>query len=83
MPSNNTNFPNVATPKLKKTSISFANFGSQPKLGNVSPMTSMVSGDRMMKSLQSQRRVLDRVIELEKDVTDLGTRVKMQDESLL
>ena len=83
MPSNNTNFPNVATPTLKKTSISFENFGSRPKLGNVSPMTSMVSGDRMMKSLQSQRRVLERVIELEQDVTDLGTRVKMQDESLL
>ena len=81
---NQTAFPNIATPKLKKTSISLGgNFGGQSNLGNVSPIHSKVSSASHIKSLKSQRRVLERVIELEKDVTDLGTRVQMQDESLV
>ena len=81
---NQTAFPNIATPKLKKTSISLGgNFGGQSNLGNVSPINSKVSSASHIKSLKSQRRVLERVIEIEKDVTDLNTRVQMQDESLL
>ena len=81
---NQTAFPNIATPKLKKTSISLGgNFGGQSNLGNVSPIHSKVSSASHIKSLKSQRRVLERVIELEKDVIDLGTRVQMQDESLV
>ena len=81
---NQTDFPNIATPKLKKTSISLGgNFGGQSNLGNVSPINSKVSSASHIKSLKSQRRVLERVIEIEKDVTDLNTRVQMQDESLL
>ena len=81
---NQTAFPNIATPKLKKTSINLGgNFGGQSNLGNVSPINSKVSSASHIKSLKSQRRVLERVIEIEKDVTDLNTRVKMQDESLL
>jgi len=81
---NQTAFPNIATPRLKKTSISLGgNFGGQSNLGNVSPIHSKVSSASHIKSLKSQRRVLERVIELEKDVTDLGTRVQMQDESLV
>ena len=81
---NQTAFPNIATPKLKKTSISLgSNFGGQSNLGNVSPINSKVSSASHIKSLKSQRRVLERVIEIEKDVTDLNTRVQMQDESLL
>ena len=81
---NQTAFPNIATPKLKKTSISLgSNFGGQSNLGNVSPINSKVSSASHIKSLKSQRRVLERVIELEADVTNLNTRVQMQDESLL
>ena len=81
---NQTAFPNIATPKLKKTSINLGgNFGGQSNLGSVSPFQSKVSSASHIKSLKSQRRVLERVIEIEKDVTDLNTRVKMQDESLL
>ena len=81
---NQTAFPNIATPKLKKTSISLGgNFGGQSNLGNVSPINSKVSSASHIKSLKSQRRVLERVIELEADVTNLNTRVQMQDESLL
>ena len=84
MATNQTAFPNIATPKLNKTSISLgSNFGGQSNLGNVSPINSKVSSASHIKSLKSQRRVLERVIELEKDVTDLNTRVQMQDESLL
>ena len=71
---NQTAFPNIATPKLKKTSISLGgNFGGQSNLGNVSPINSKVSSASHIKSLKSQRRVLERVIEIEKDVTDLNT----------
>jgi len=81
---NRTAFPNIATPKLKKTSINLGgNFGGQSNLGNVSPFQSKVSSASHIKSLKSQRKVLERVIEIEKDVMDLNTRVKMQDESLL
>lgn len=81
---NQTAFPNIATPKLKKTSINLGgNFGGQSNLGNVSPFQSKVSSASHIKSLKSQRKVLERVIEIEKDVMDLNTRVKMQDESLL
>ena len=81
---NQTAFPNIATPKLKKTSISLgSNFGGQSNLGNVSPINSKVSSASHIKSLKSQRRVLERVIELEADVTNLNTRVQIQDESLL
>ena len=73
----------TSRPKLNKTSINLGNFGSGSGLGNVSPLQSKVSSSSHIKSLQSQRRVLERVIELEEDVTDLGTRVQMQDESLL
>lgn len=52
-------------------------------LGNVSPLQSKVSSASHIKSLQSQKRVLERVIDLEDEVDDLGTRIKMQDESLL
>ena len=81
---NQTAFPNIATPKLKKTSISLGdNFGGQSNLGNVSPIHSKVSSASHIKSLKSQRRVLERVIELEQDVGNLNTRVQMQDESLV
>ena len=73
----------TSRPRLRKTSINLGNFGGGSMLGNVSPLQSKVSSASHIKSLQSQRRVLERVIELEKDVTDLGTRIKMQDESLL
>ena len=73
----------TSKPKLNKTSINLGNFGGSSALGNVSPINSKVSSASHIKSLQSQRRVLERVIELEKDVTDLNTRVQMQDESLL
>ena len=73
----------TSRPKLKKTSINFSNFGGNTDLGNVSPFHSKVSGASHIKSLQSQRRVLERVITLEEDVENLNTRVQMQDESLL
>ena len=73
----------TSRPTLKKTSINFGNFGGQEKLGNVSPIHSKVSSANHIKSLRSQRRVLERVITLEEDVRDLTTRVKMQDESLV
>ena len=80
---NQTAFPNIATAKLKKTSINLGNFGCNTDLGNVSPFHSKVSGASHIKSLQSQRRVLERVITLEEDVENLNTRVQMQDESLV
>ena len=73
----------TSKPTAKKTSISFGNFGGKSDLGNVSPVQSKVSSASHIKSLQSQRRVLERVIELEEDVGNLKTRVQMQDESLL
>ena len=73
----------TSKPKLKKTSINLGNFGGNTDLGNVSPFHSKVSGASHIKSLQSQRRVLERVITLEEDVENLNTRVQMQDESLL
>ena len=73
----------TSRPTAKKTSISFGNFGGKSDLGNVSPVQSKVSSASHIKSLQSQRRVLERVIELEEDVGNLKTRVQMQDESLL
>ena len=73
----------TSKPKLKKTSINLGNFGGNTSLGNVSPFQSKVSGASHIKSLQSQRRVLERVITLEEDVENLNTRVQMQDESLL
>jgi len=73
----------TSRPKLNKTSLNLGNFGGGSTLGNVSPLQSKVSTSSHIKSLHSQRRVLERVIELEEDVTDLNTRVKMQDESLL
>ena len=73
----------TSRPKAKKTSINFGNFGGKSDLGNVSPVQSKVSSASHIKSLQSQRRVLERVIELEEDVGNLKTRVQMQDESLL
>ena len=73
----------TSKPKLKKTSINLGNFGGKSDLGNVSPFQSKVSSASHIKSLQSQRRVLERVITLEEDVENLNTRVQMQDESLL
>ena len=73
----------TSRPTANKTSISFGNFGGKSDLGNVSPVQSKVSSASHIKSLQSQRRVLERVIELEEDVGNLKTRVQMQDESLL
>ena len=73
----------TSRPRLRKTSINLGNFGGGSVLGNVSPLQSKVSSASHIKSLQSQRRVLERVIDLEDEVDDLGTRIKMQDESLL
>tara|TARA_B100000131_G_scaffold229036_1_gene220827 strand:- start:3134 stop:4549 length:1416 start_codon:yes stop_codon:yes gene_type:complete len=73
----------TSRPRLRKTSINLGNFGGGSMLGNVSPLQSKVSSASHIKSLQSQRRVLERVIDLEDEVDDLGTRIKMQDESLL
>ena len=73
----------TSRPRLRKTSINLGNFGGSSGLGNVSPLHSKVSSASQIKSLQSQRRVLERVIDLEDEVADLGTRIKMQDESLL
>ena len=73
----------TSRPKAKKTSINFGSFGGKSDLGNVSPVQSKVSSASHIKSLQSQRRVLERVIELEQDVGNLNTRVQMQDESLV
>ena len=73
----------TSRPRLRKTSINLGNFGGGSVLGNVSPLQSKVSSSSHIKSLQSQRRILERVIDLEDEVDDLGTRIKMQDESLL
>ncbi len=73
----------TSRPRLRKTSINLGNFGGGSMLGNVSPLQSKVSSASHIKSLQSQKRVLERVIDLEDEVDDLGTRIKMQDESLL
>ena len=73
----------TSKPKLNKTSINLGNFGGSSALGNVSPIQTKVSSASHIKSLQSQRRVLERVIELEQDVGNLNTRVQMQDESLV
>ena len=73
----------TSRPRLRKTSINLGNFGGGSVLGNVSPLQSKVSSASHIKSLQFQRRVLERVIDLEDEVDDLGTRIKMQDESLL
>ena len=73
----------TSRPRLRKTSINLGNFGGGSVLGNVSPLQSKVSSASHIKSLQSQRRILERVIDLEDEVDDLGTRIKMQDESLL
>ena len=73
----------TSKPTAKKTSISFGNFGGKSDLGNVSPVQSKVSSASHIKSLQSQRRVLERVITLEEDVGNIQTRLQMQDESLL
>ena len=73
----------TSKPTAKKTSINFGNFGGKSDLGNVSPSQSKVSSASHIKSLQSQRRVLERVITLEEDVGNIQTRLQMQDESLL
>ncbi len=73
----------TSRPTAKKTSINFGNFGGNSDLGNVSPSQSKVSGASHIRSLQSQRRVLERVITLEEDVGNIQTRLQMQDESLL
>ena len=73
----------TSKPTAKKTSINFGNFGGKSDLGNVSPVQSKVSSASHIKSLQSQRRVLERVITLEEDVGNIQTRLQMQDESLL
>ena len=74
----------TSRPTAKKTSINFGNsFGGSSDLGNVSPLQSKVSSANHIRSLQSQRRVLERLIELEGDVGEIQTRLQMQDESLL
>ncbi len=73
----------TSRPTAKKTSINFGNFGGNSDLGNVSPQQSKVSSANHIRSLQSQRRVLERVITLEEDVGNIQTRLQMQDESLL
>ena len=73
----------TSRPTAKKTSINFGNFGGNSDLGNVSPQQSKVSSANHIRSLQSQRRVLERVIALEEDVGNNQTRLQMQDESLL
>ena len=73
----------TSRPRLRKTSINLGNFGGGSMLGIVSALQSKVSSASHIKSLKSQRRVLERVIDLEDEVDDLGTRIKMQDESLL
>ena len=70
----------TSKPTLKKTSINFSSFSGQTKLGNVSPIQSKVSSASHIKSLQSQRRVLDRVITLEEDVSNIQSQLKLQED---
>ena len=67
----------TSRPTLKKTSLNLGkNFGAKGNLGNVSGHDTSVSSASHIKSIQSQRRVLGRVIETEGDVSELSVRAK-------
>ena len=67
----------TSKPTLNKTSLNLGkNFGAKGKLGNVSGHDTSVSSASHIKSLQSQRRVLGRVIETEGEISELSVRLK-------
>ena len=67
----------TSRPTLNKTSLNLGkNFGAKGKLGNVSGHDTSVSSASHIKSLQSQRRVLGRVIETEGEISELSVRLK-------
>ena len=67
----------TSKPTLNKTSLNLGkDFGAKGKLGNVSGHDTSVSSAGHIKSLQSQRRVLGRVIETEGALEEVNVRIK-------
>ena len=67
----------TSKPTLNKTSLNLGkDFGAKGKLWNVSGHDTSVSSASHIKSLQSQRRVLGRVIETEGALEEVNVRIK-------